>query len=67
VDTVNEPLEMGSFSMASLIAKSALGKADLVVGRRDPWSRTAMDRRERWEHPLHQARVVRGHIGAPAA
>ena len=39
--------------MASLIARSALGKADLILGRSDPWSRAALDRRERWEHPLY--------------
>ena len=50
---VNEPLDMGTFSMASLIARSALGKADLILGRVDPWSRSALDRRERWDHPLY--------------
>ncbi|NJD28629.1 MAG: hypothetical protein FIA92_10070 [Chloroflexi bacterium] len=50
---VNSPLDVGAYSMASLIAKSALAKADLVLGRRDPWSRSAMDRRERWDHPLY--------------
>ncbi len=50
---VNEPLDVGAFSMASLIAKSALGKADLIVARRDPWSRSAMERRRRWDHSLY--------------
>ena len=50
---VNEPIDVGAFSMASLVARSALGKADLILGRDDPWSRSALDRRERWEHPLY--------------
>jgi hypothetical protein len=50
---VNEPLDMGAFSMASLIAKSALGKAVIILARRDPWSRSAMERRQRWDHPLY--------------
>ena len=50
---VNEPIDVGAFSMASLVARSALGKADLILGRDDPWSRAALDRRERWEHPLY--------------
>lgn len=50
---VNEPLDFGAFSLASLVAKSALGKADLILDRRDAWSRSAMDRRVRWDHPLY--------------
>jgi hypothetical protein len=50
---VNSPIEVGRFSMASLIARSALGKADLILGRDDPWSKAALNRRERWEHPLY--------------
>lgn len=50
---VNSPIDVGRFSMASLIARSALGKADLILGRDDPWSKAALDRRERWEHPLY--------------
>jgi hypothetical protein len=50
---VNQPIDVGRFSMASLIARSALGKADLILGRDDPWSKAALDRRERWEHPLY--------------
>jgi hypothetical protein len=50
---VNEPIDVGRFAMASVIAKSALGKADFVLGRTDPWSRSSMERRERWNHPLY--------------
>ena len=50
---VNSPIDFGSFAMASLIARSALGKADLILGRDDAWSRAALERRERWEHPLY--------------
>jgi hypothetical protein len=52
---INAPIDVGKFSMASVIAKSALGKADLVLGRTDPWSRSSMERRERWDHPLFGA------------
>ena len=50
---VNEPIAFSTFSMASLVARSALGKADLILGRDDAWSRSALDRRERWDHPLY--------------
>jgi hypothetical protein len=50
---VTDPIEVGRFWMASLVARSALGKADLILGRDDPWSKAALDRRERWEHPLY--------------
>ena len=50
---VNEPIDIGTFSKASVVARSALGKADLILGREDPWSRAALGRRERWDHPLY--------------
>ena len=48
---VNQPLDVGGHRMASLIALSALGKADLILDRRDAWARSAMERRQRWDHP----------------
>lgn len=50
---VNDPIDFGGRLMASLIATSALGKVDLILGRDDPWSRSAMARRQRWDHPEH--------------
>jgi hypothetical protein len=48
---VNDPIELGDRSMASLVAMSGLAKVDLIIGRDDPWARSAMARRIRWEHP----------------
>jgi hypothetical protein len=48
---VNDPIDMGVRSMASMISMSALAKVDLILGRDDPWGRSAMSRRERWDHP----------------
>jgi hypothetical protein len=50
---VNEPIDVGGRWMASLIAMSALGKADLMLDRGDGWARSAMERRERWNHPQY--------------
>lgn len=48
---VNAPIQGEVQAMASLIATSALAKVDFMIGRSDPWSTTAMSRRERWDHP----------------
>ncbi len=48
---VNEPIDFGGHVMASVIATSALGKADFVLSGTDAWSRSAMERRQRWHHP----------------
>jgi hypothetical protein len=50
---VNEPIDVGGHRMASFIAISALGKADLILDRNDAWARSAMGRRERWDHPQY--------------
>jgi len=50
---VNDPIDFGGRIMASLIPTSVLGKVDLILGREDPWSRSAMARRQRWDHPEH--------------
>ncbi len=48
---VNPPVGSGERKIASVVAQTGLGKADLIMGRHDPWSRRAMNRRLRWEHP----------------
>lgn len=48
---VTDPIDFGGHLMASLIPTSALGKVDLILSRDDAWSRSAMERRRRWEHP----------------
>ena len=50
---VNEPMDFGGHWMASLIATSALGKADLILDRGSAWARSAMERRQRWDHPAY--------------
>jgi hypothetical protein len=50
---VNPPIDFGGHLMASVMPLSALGKADLILSRDDAWSRSAMDRRQPWSHPLH--------------
>ena len=50
---VNEPIDVGGRWMASLIAISGLGKADLMLDRSDAWARSALERRERWDHPQY--------------
>ena len=50
---VNPPVDFSGHVMASVIPLSALGKADLILDRRDPWSRSAMERRRPWQHPLY--------------
>lgn len=49
---VNDPIQAGGRAMASVVAMSGLGKADLILSRKDAWSRSAMDRREAWDHPI---------------
>lgn len=48
---VNEPIAAEGRAMASVVAQSGLGKADLILGRDDAWARSAMARREAWDHP----------------
>jgi hypothetical protein len=49
---VNDPIQAEGRAMASVVAMSGLGKADLILSRKDPWSRSAMDRRQAWDHPI---------------
>jgi hypothetical protein len=49
---VNEPIDFGGHVMGSFISIGDVGKVDLILDRRTAWSRSAMDRRQRWEHPV---------------
>jgi len=48
---VNRPIGEGDAKIASVVAQSGLGKADLMLGRRDAWARSAQRRRQEWDHP----------------
>lgn len=48
---VNDPVTAGGRTMASVIAQTGLGKADLILGRTDAWAGDAMRRRVEWDHP----------------
>lgn len=50
---VNPPIDFGGHLMASVMPLSALGKADLIFSRQDAWSRSAMERRQSWQHPTY--------------
>lgn len=52
---VNPPIDFSGHLMASVIPLSALGKADLILSRDDASSKSAMERRQRWEHPSYGA------------
>jgi hypothetical protein len=48
---VNDPVVAGGRAVASVVAQTGLGKADLILGRSDAWSRSAFARRQSWQHP----------------
>jgi hypothetical protein len=48
---VSEPIRAQGSAMASVVAQTGLGKADLILGRDDAWARSAMARRVSWHHP----------------
>lgn len=48
---VNDPIDLGGRWMGGLIHKREIVRVDLMFGRTDPWSRSAMERRRRLEHP----------------
>lgn len=50
---VNPPIDFGGHLLASIMPLSALGKADLILGRHDSWSKSAMARRQSWQHPSY--------------
>ncbi len=49
---VNDPIDFDGHRMGSLISVHEVNKVDLILGRPDAWSRSAMTRRERWSHPV---------------
>ncbi len=49
---VNDPIDYDGHLMASLVSIAEVGKVDLILDRGTAWSRSAMDRRQRWEHPF---------------
>lgn len=48
---VNDPIDLGGRWMGGLIHKREIVRVDLMFGRTDPWSRSAIERRRRLEHP----------------
>lgn len=48
---IADPVDFGGHWMAAVMPLSGLGKADLILRRTDAWGRSAMARRERWDHP----------------
>jgi hypothetical protein len=50
---IGEAVNFSGHWMASLIPTSGLGKVDLILRREDPWGRSSMERRRRWEHPAY--------------
>lgn len=49
---VNDPIDLDGHVMGSFISIGEVGKVDLILDRGTAWSRSAMDRRQRWEHPV---------------
>jgi hypothetical protein len=48
---VNDLIQLGERSIGGLIHRTEIVRVDLMLGRRDPWSRAAMDRRSLVDHP----------------
>ncbi|HEU0236838.1 MAG TPA: hypothetical protein VFR14_10400 [Candidatus Limnocylindrales bacterium] len=48
---VNDPIVTGGRSIGRVIHRTEIARADLIFGRSDPWARSALDRRRRFEHP----------------
>ncbi len=48
---VNEPIDFGDFSMASIISTATLAKVDLIMRRAGGWADSEMTRRRRGDHP----------------
>jgi len=49
---VADAVDFGGYVMASLISIDDFGKVDIIFQRPDAWSASAMDRRQRWSHPV---------------
>jgi hypothetical protein len=50
---IADPVDLSGHVMASLISTTRLDKVDLILDRTDAWGRSAMERRQRFEHPRH--------------
>ena len=48
---VNDPIDLGGRWIGGLIHRNEIARADLLFGRDDAWSRSAMSRRRRWRDP----------------
>lgn len=48
---VNDPIDLGGRWIGGLIHRQEIARADLLFGRDDVWSRSAMARRRRWTDP----------------
>lgn len=48
---VNDPIDLGGRWIGGLIHREELVRVDLIFGRTDTWARSAMDRRNRLDHP----------------
>lgn len=49
---VNDVIDSGGHAMGGVIHTMELARADLVLSRRDPWSRAALDRRRELDDPV---------------
>jgi hypothetical protein len=49
---VNEAVRVGERAIGGIIHRTEITRADLIFGRTDPWSRSAMGRRRRIDHPV---------------
>jgi hypothetical protein len=49
---VNEPIGVGGRYIGGIIHRTEITRADLILGRDDQWSRSAMGRRRRVDHPI---------------
>lgn len=49
---VNDPIDVDGQWIGGLIHMVEIDRVDLMFGRRDPWARSAMERRRRIEHPV---------------
>lgn len=48
---VNDPIDLGGRWLGGLIHRAELVRVDLIFGRTDAWASSAMDRRDRLDHP----------------
>lgn len=48
---VNDPIDLGGRWMGGLLHKREIVRVDIMLGRSDAWSRSALERRRRLDHP----------------